>query len=104
MEIDGQPPIVFGFYTFKDEGYFDRLRNNAFAKNKGSGKLSHPLPIKYSFTILGTSGLRRGDTFNIIGIPNIYREQGLFQIINVSHQIEGMSWTTTVEGQYRQKQ
>jgi hypothetical protein len=94
----------FGFYTFKDEGYFDRLRNNAFAKNKGSGKLSHPLPIKYSFTILGTSGLRRGDTFNIIGIPNIYREQGLFQIINVSHQIEGMSWTTNVEGQYRQKQ
>jgi hypothetical protein len=94
----------FGFYTFRDEGYFDRLRNNAFSKNKGSGKLSHPLPIKYSFTILGTSGLRRGDTFNIIGIPNIYREQGLFQIINVSHQIQGMSWTTNVEGQYRQKQ
>lgn len=94
----------FGFYTFKDEGYFDRLRNNAFASNKGSGKLSHPLPIKYSFTILGTSGLRRGDTFNIIGIPSIYASQGLFQVINVSHQIDGMMWTTTVEGQYRQKQ
>lgn len=94
----------FGFYTFKDEGYFDRLRNNAFASNKGTGKLSHPLPIKYSFTILGTSGIRRGDTFNIIGIPNIYRQQGLFQVINVSHQISGMNWTTTVEGQYRQKQ
>lgn len=95
---------LFGFYTFKDEGYFDRLRNNAYAKTKKTGKLSHPLPIKYSFTILGTSGLRRGDTFNIIGIPNIYRSKGLFQIINVSHQLSGMNWTTNVEGQYRQKE
>lgn len=95
---------LFGFYTFEDEKYFDRLRENAFADDSGSGKLSHPLPIKYSFTILGTSGLRRGDTFNIIGIPTIYRNQGLFQIVNVSHQVDGMSWKTTVEGQYRQKQ
>jgi predicted nucleic acid-binding Zn-ribbon protein len=93
----------FGFYTFKDEGYFDRLRNNAFSKGNVVGKLSHPLPIKYSFTILGSSGLRRGDMFNIIGIPTIYTSQGLFQIINVSHQLDGMNWKTTIEGQYRQK-
>lgn len=95
---------LFGFYTFNDGGYFDRLRNNAYAATKNSGKLSHPLPIKYSFTILGTSGIRRGDTFNIIGIPSIYRNKGLFQVINVSQQLEGMNWTTNVEGQYRQKE
>ena len=104
IEDSAQAKKLFGFYTFKDEKYFDRLKNNAFADDKGSGKLSHPLPIKYSFTILGTSGLRRGDTFNIIGIPSIYRNQGLFQIVNVSHQLDGMNWKTTVEGQYRQKQ
>lgn len=95
---------LFGFYTFKDEGYFDRLRNNAYSKTKSTGKLSHPLPIKYSFTILGTSGIRRGDTFNIDGIPSIYSKQGLFQVINVSHQLDGMNWKTNVEGQYRQKE
>ena len=94
----------FGFYTFKDEGYFDRLRNNAFSakSDNSSPRLSHPLPIKYSFTILGTSGIRRGDMFNINGIPAIYTKKGLFQVINVSHQLDGMSWKTTVEGQYRQ--
>ena len=96
----------FGFYTFKDDGYFDRLRNNAFSAIRGSStpRLSHPLPIKYSFTILGTSGIRRGDMFNINGIPTIYASKGLFQVINVSHQLDGMSWKTTVEGQYRQKE
>ena len=93
----------FGFYTFKDEGYFDRLRNNAFSaiRNTETIRLSHPLPIKYSFTILGTSGIRRGDMFNINGIPNIYASKGLFQDINVSHQLDGMSWKTTVDGQKR---
>ena len=96
----------FGFYTFKDDGYFDRLRNNAFSAIRGSStpRLSHPLPIKYSFTILGTSGIRRGDMFNITGIPTIYASKGLFQVINVSHQLDGMSWKTTVDGQYRQKE
>ena len=96
----------FGFYTFKDDGYFDRLRNNAFSAIRGSStpRLSHPLPIKYSFTILGTSGIRRGDMFNINGIPTIYASKGLFQVINVSHQLDGMSWKTTVDGQYRQKE
>lgn len=94
----------FGFYTFDDSGYFDMLRNDSSSTDKKSGKLSHPLPITYTFTVLGTSGLRRGDTFNINGIPNIYRKNGLFQIVNVSHQLDGMSWKTTVEGKYRQKQ
>lgn len=100
----GNAEKLFGFYTFRDISYFDLLKNDTYSTDKGTGKLSHPLPIKYSFTILGSSGLRRGDMFNINGIPNIYRQQGLFQIINVSHQLDGMNWKTTVEGQYRQKQ
>ena len=71
---------------------------------KSRGSLSHPLPIKYSFTILGTSGIRRGDMFNIVGIPEKYRKQGLFQVNAVTHSIEGMKWTTEVEGLYRQIQ
>ena len=67
-------------------------------------RLSHPLPIKYTFKILGISGLRRGDMFNIIGIPAKYAKYGLFQVTEIEHSIEGMKWTTQVKGEYRQVQ
>ena len=90
-----------------DEPLFDRLKNDAF-KNKNGGTtekgLSHPLPIKYTFKVLGTSGFRRGDTFNIIGIPTKYAKYGLFQITELEHNVSGMAWTTSVTGQYRQMQ
>ena len=99
----------FVIFCLDDEPLFDRLKNDAFAKkhvndkNK-KGTLSHPLPIKYNFKILGTSGLRRGDTFNIIGIPQKYATHGLFQITQVEHNVENMLWTTNVTGDYRQVQ
>ena len=51
---------------------------------------------------MGKSGLRRGDVFNIRGIPERYAKNGFFQIINIEQNIEGNLWTTTVTGQYRQ--
>lgn len=94
----------FRIYTYKDVNLFDYLKNLKILGSSGTGRLSHPLPIKYSFTILGTSGIRRGDMFNINGIPNKYRQQGLFQVNAVTHTIEGMAWKTQVEGLYRQVQ
>jgi hypothetical protein len=97
----------FQIFCMDDEPLFDRLKNDAFAnKNKGTTEkgLSHPLPIKYTFKVLGTSGFRRGDTFNIIGIPTKYAKHGLFQIIEIEHNVSGMTWTTSVTGQYRQMQ
>lgn len=97
----------FQIFCMDDEPLFDRLKNDAF-KNKNGGTtekgLSHPLPIKYTFKVLGTSGFRRGDTFNIIGIPSKYAKHGLFQITELEHNVSGMAWTTSVTGQYRQMQ
>jgi hypothetical protein len=97
----------FASYCFDDTEYFNRLKNDAFAtkydKNKPGG-LSHPLPIKYTFTILGNSGIRRGDTFNIDGIPEKYKKSGLFQVTEIEHTLSDMKWTTTITGQYRQIQ
>ena len=42
--------------------------------------------------------------FNIVGIPDKYRKNGLFQVNAVTHTIEGMTWKTQVEGLYRQVQ
>jgi len=97
----------FTIFCMDDEPLFDKLKNDAFT-NKNSGTtekgLSHPLPIKYTFKVLGTSGFRRGDTFNIIGIPTKYAKHGLFQITEIEHNVSGMAWTTSVTGQYRQTQ
>jgi hypothetical protein len=94
-------------YCYDDSDFFEKMRNyyfdNKYKNTKPTG-LSHPLPIKYSFTILGNSGIRRGDTFNIDGIPSKYKDHGLFQVVEIEHSISDMKWTTTVTGQYRQIQ
>ena len=51
---------------------------------------------------MGKSGIRRGDIFNIVGIPERYEKNGFFQVINIEQNIDGNLWTTTVTGQYRQ--
>ena len=91
----------FFVYCLDDTDFFESMRNYYFQK-KGSGALSQPLPIKYSFTILGNSGIRRGDTFKIDGIPRKYAEKGLFQVQAVEHSLSGMTWETTIEALYRQ--
>lgn len=93
----------FKIYTFKDTNLFDEIKQNSLLGNN-TGRLSQPLPIKYTFTILGNSGLRRGDMFNIVGIPSKYKDKGLFQINAITHSIQGMKWETQVEGLYRQVQ
>jgi hypothetical protein len=91
----------FKIYCCDDTQLFDILKNNAF-ESYPSDKTSPPLPIKYSFKILGKSGLRRGDIFNIAGIPRKYAQHGFFQIVNIEQNIAGGSWTTYITGQYRQ--
>mgnify|MGYP007014897008 CR=1 FL=1 len=96
--------LTFSIYCLNDEPFFDRMKNDAFTAKKANGTLSHPLPIKYNFKILGSSGIRRGDTFNIIGIPIKYQTSGLFQVTQIEHTIQSMKWTTLVQGEYRQQQ
>jgi len=93
----------FRIYCCDDTQLFDVLKNNAFEKYSGIEKTSHPLPIKYTFKILGKSGIRRGDTFNIIGIPKKYADYGFFQVIDIEQNLEGNKWETTVTGQYFQQ-
>ena len=93
----------FFSFCFDDTDFFEKMKNHYF-ENKGAVSLSHPLPIKYTFTILGNSGIQRGDVFNIDGIPSKYRNSGLFHITEIEHSLSGMTWQTTVTGEYRQIQ
>jgi hypothetical protein len=62
--------------------------------------MSPLLPIEFTFTIHGISGIKRGDKFGVIGIPKKY-DGGFFQVLGVKHTIQGMEWTTEVTGGYR---
>jgi hypothetical protein len=95
----------FRIYCCDDTQLFDVLKNNAFEEYNKTEKdyTSHPLPIKYSFKILGKSGLRRGDVFNVWGIPKKYREYGFFQITEITQTLTENMWTTSVVGQFRQQ-
>lgn len=58
------------------------------------------LPIKFDFTIHGVSGLRVGDTFNIMDLPLTYKKF-IFQIKQVEHKISQNIWTTQVTSELR---
>jgi len=46
------------------------------------------------------SGLSCGEYFNIDGIPEIYNQNGYFQITNVKHGLNDNDWKTTIEASY----
>ena len=80
-----------------------QLMNEGLLKGGDSslGQLNVPLlPIKFNFTIHGISGIRVGDTFNIIDLPGKYKTK-VFQVTQVAHDIAQNLWSTKVEGSMR---
>lgn len=81
---------VFEFFKTQDDG----------TKPTNIGPL---MPIKFTFSIHGVSGIKRGDKFAIIGLPKNYEAKGFFQVTAVKHTITDMVWKTDVEGSFRQQ-
>jgi hypothetical protein len=48
----------------------------------------------------GMSGLSCGEYFQIDGIPEIYNQNGYFQITNVKHALSENQWKTAIEASY----
>jgi hypothetical protein len=97
----------FAFFCFDDSDFFDLLKNQSIRNKSDENSpknLSTLIPIKYTFTILGNSGIQRGDVFRIKGIPKKYSERGIFQVTEIEHTLEQGKWTTQVGGLFRQIQ
>lgn len=71
------------------------------AKEDKEDDVSILMPINFTFTMHGVSGIKRGDKFKVKGIPDKYYTQGFFQVLGVRHTVQNMEWTTEVEGGYR---
>lgn len=88
--------------VYNDQLVFQALKagyNNTAALENNS--VSALLPVKFSFTVHGVSGIKRGDKFKVLGIPKQYEQNGFFQVTSVKHTIDGMIWKTEVEGGLR---
>lgn len=98
----------FAIHAFNDTDFFDTLKikkmYNKYGDSKKQEGLSTLIPIKYSFTIFGNSGIKRGDMFRITGIPKKYSERGLFQVTEITQSVTTSGWVTEVVGQFRQFQ
>jgi hypothetical protein len=94
--------------TYNDVNLFDAW-NQLIDKTTTQSSASSPvkksysplLPIKFSFTIHGISGIQRGDKFKVRGIPTTFYDRGFFQVTSVKHTVDGMVWKTSVEGSFR---
>jgi hypothetical protein len=88
--------------VYNDTLVFQALKagyNNIAADDNNT--VSALLPVKFSFTVHGVSGIKRGDKFKVIGIPRQYEQNGFFQVTSVKHTIDAMLWKTEVEGGLR---
>ena len=86
--------------AYNDQLVFESLKNGN-DKVKETNGVSALMPIKFSFTIHGISGIKRGDKFTVGGIPKAYEETGFFQVTSVKHTITDMIWKTQIEGGFR---
>jgi hypothetical protein len=75
-----------------------KLTEEKETDKEGIGALTN---IKFSFTVHGVSGIKRGDKFRINGLPTDYSKKGFFQVMDIKHNIDGMLWKTEVTGGWR---
>lgn len=75
-----------------------KLTEEKRTDKQGVGALTN---IKFSFSVHGVSGIKRGDKFRINGLPSEYSNKGFFQVMDVKHTIDGMLWKTEVTGGWR---
>jgi hypothetical protein len=56
--------------------------------------------LDITLAIDGISGISCGEYFHIDGVPEIYNENGYFQVTNVKQGIDNNGWKTTIEAGY----
>lgn len=58
-------------------------------------------PIKVDITLDGISGVLPGNVFRVANIPQNFYDNGVFQVMSVSHNVAAESWETTITAIYR---
>ena len=90
--------------SYNDQAVFEffKNQNDGSADGKAAAEVGPIMPIKFTFTMHGISGIKRGDKFKVLGLPKNYEQTGFFQVTAVKHTITDMLWKTDIEGSFRQ--
>jgi hypothetical protein len=59
------------------------------------------VPLDLEVTIDGTGGIYSGEAFSSSYIPKKYLDSCVFQVMDVSHQLDPSGWKTTLKGLMR---
>jgi hypothetical protein len=94
-------------YLYNTNGIMGKQYKNAmmyFLKNHPASIMATNdvlVPIDLELTIDGTGGIYAGQCFTSTHIPARYRQAVVFQIMDVSHNIDDGGWKTTLRGMMR---
>jgi len=90
--------------AYNDQAVFEffKTQNDGSSEGLAAAEVGPIMPIKFTFTIHGVSGIKRGDKFKVLGLPANYETTGFFQVTSVKHTITDMMWKTDIEGSFRQ--
>jgi len=77
------------------------VNENTLKPEDGSTPNPAILGIEFEFTTIGISGIKVGDMFKIIDLPKQYTDFGVFQVMEISHELSDSKWITTVKSQMR---
>ncbi len=85
--------------TFADTAILDNIR----AADKGTNKRDKGilLPITVDFTVPGIGGIEFGHSFKLGDTIRKFRDTGIFQITEITHNVSGNFWETKVEAKFR---
>jgi len=90
--------------SYNDQTIFESFKNQNDGSSEGlaAAEVGPIMPIKFTFTMHGISGIKRGDKFKVLGLPKNYESSGFFQVTAVKQTITDMLWKTDIEGSFRQ--
>jgi hypothetical protein len=102
-ELGDDPYLNNYLAAYNDSQLFESLKlGQAYLDKDSNNQTSILLPIKFTFTMHGVSGIKRGDKFKVYGLPSKYSDSGFFQVLSVKHILDNMTWKTEISGGFRQ--
>ena len=90
------------FFYYKNEN--DRKSVGQYLRRVTDDNKLKNVPIYFleiSVVIDGISGILPGHVFTMDNLPRVYRENGVFQILEISHEISSDDWETTLRAYFR---
>jgi len=79
----------------KNDKIVDSIKSAMWGRDLSDKRTSAIVPIDVNVTVDGIGGLRSGDAIDLDFLPQIYKDNIVLSISNISHEI-GNDWTTTL--------